>query len=166
MLLMFDGMSAEEYFGEGSPPLALSASLAVQPSELGQIFAGAFRQDALVTPHTVVINVDTPGAITWTGQSVGIVVTPGAAVVRLADQKAAAVLGVSVDHLQKAAVRAWGNSLTDERDRRLEERLGGQQVNPRSRQAIRGHITRELLGELREAGVQAKRRSRTRGKGR
>jgi transcriptional regulator with XRE-family HTH domain len=159
VLLMFGGMSAEEYFGEGSPSLALSASLAVEPAALAQIIAGTFRQDALVTPRTVAAYASIPSVatMTFTGQTVVVKTT-----IPLADQKAACVLCVSVDELQAAATRSWGHSLAAERDQRLEERLGERQVSPRSRQALRGHITRELLAELRQAGVLARRRARTR----
>ena len=64
-----------------------------------------------------------------------------------ADRAAARRLGVGPRRLVRAAFRLWGHSLTDERDRRLaaEEPIGADQ---RQIQAIRGHITRDLLREI------------------
>ena len=136
-LLLLFGVSAAEYFGDGSPPLALTPLRAVEPSELAQILAGSIRRDADVTPATVTARVSFPG--------IAVVSTSGE-VVRLADQKAARVLGVTVAAIEDTAAQIWGRSLTAERDRRLEERVGERQVTPRSRQALRGHITRAARG--------------------
>lgn len=46
-----------------------------------------------------------------------------------------------------ASVRLWGRSLTDERERRVSG-TASQDAAPRSLQAIRGRVTRELLIEL------------------
>ncbi len=63
------------------------------------------------------------------------------------EKKAAKVLGVKPVDVAKAARRLWGVSLPEERDRRLESR----DASPRTIQALRGHVTRELLEELRGA---------------
>jgi hypothetical protein len=64
-----------------------------------------------------------------------------------AEQKAARKLGVHPAAVALAAQRQWGQSLTAERDKRVLERSPGE--SPRRIQAIRGHVTRTLLGELR-----------------
>jgi len=64
-----------------------------------------------------------------------------------AEQKAARKLGVHPAAVALAAQRRWGRSLTDERDRRVMERSSDE--SPRRVQAIRGHVTRTLIGELR-----------------
>ncbi len=65
-----------------------------------------------------------------------------------AELKAAKRLSVSVDEVLAAALTLWGKTLTAEREAR-----SGMQIpkgaSARSTQAIRGHITRDLLGELR-----------------
>jgi hypothetical protein len=57
------------------------------------------------------------------------------------------VLGVEPLAVAKAARKLWDRSLTEERDRRLERR----DATPRSVQALRGHVTRALIAELRGA---------------
>lgn len=63
-----------------------------------------------------------------------------------AERHAARKLGVTPQQVNEAAVRRWGRSLAGERDRRLSEQAAD--VDPRRAQAIRGHITRELMTEL------------------
>jgi len=64
-----------------------------------------------------------------------------------AEQKAARNLGVTSLAISTAAIVRWGRSLTDERDYRLQRRPA-EDARPRSLQAQRGHITRQLLREL------------------
>ena len=64
-----------------------------------------------------------------------------------AEQKAARNLGVTSLAISTAAIVRWGRSLTDERDYRLRRRPA-EDARPRSLQAQRGHITRQLLREL------------------
>src|SRR5712692_10565893 len=75
-----------------------------------------------------------------------------------AEQKAAGRLRVPAFAIALAARRRWQRSLTAERDRRVflqavaaaeEEAEGTQQ--PRTVQAVRGHLTRALLRELHQA---------------
>jgi transcriptional regulator with XRE-family HTH domain len=67
----------------------------------------------------------------------------------VADAKAARKLRVDQISLWTVATRLWGRSLTDERDRRLEAlRDAAQPPSSRTVQAMRGHITRSLLEEL------------------
>jgi hypothetical protein len=63
-----------------------------------------------------------------------------------ADRRAARRLGMTLEEATAAAMRRWGRTLAEERDRRLSERAG--ELSPRQLQAMRGHITRELLAEL------------------
>jgi transcriptional regulator with XRE-family HTH domain len=62
-----------------------------------------------------------------------------------AERHAARRLGVPVDSVQCAAFARWGHGLDRERDARLGDI---EEMNPRSRQARRGLVTRELLAEL------------------
>lgn len=80
-----------------------------------------------------------------------------------AEVKAARKLGVRPEEVVATAVRLWGRTLSEERDRVLAEnvkmdrtarecRTGrGQKSLPaaRNRQAVRGHITRALVEQLR-----------------
>ena len=64
------------------------------------------------------------------------------------ESKAARRLGVSLLDLGIVSRRAWGQTLSAERDERIRSRgLDGGSL--RCVQARRGHVTRELLGELR-----------------
>jgi hypothetical protein len=66
-----------------------------------------------------------------------------------AERKAADKLSVDPLVLAVGAAKLWGRSLTAERDRRISDRAADV-VSPRTRQALRGHTTRELLTELRQ----------------
>ncbi|MGI8751209.1 MAG: hypothetical protein ACR2MN_02650 [Acidimicrobiales bacterium] len=68
-----------------------------------------------------------------------------------AEHKAARKLDVSTGIVSAASFSLWGRSLTAERNRRVGDVLDG-----RARQASRGHVTRALLGELRDRITQAK----------
>lgn len=65
-----------------------------------------------------------------------------------AEQKAARSLGAEPLDVALAARRLWRRSLTEERDARASE-ASGADATPRQRQAIRGHVTRALLEDLR-----------------
>lgn len=73
-----------------------------------------------------------------------------------AQRKAARSLGVEPGMIGLAAWQLWGRNLTDERDARVSRRVGND-VSARSLQAHRGHVTRELLEEIR--GLLPKRTS-------
>jgi len=62
--------------------------------------------------------------------------------------KAAHRLGVDPAAVSVAAVRLWGRGLTAERDRRVEAMPG---ESPQSRGRRRGHVTRELVEDLRRS---------------
>jgi hypothetical protein len=64
-----------------------------------------------------------------------------------AEQIAARRLGVPILAVVAAALATWGHGLTEERDARAAQRVGPG-GSARSVQAARGHITRELYGEL------------------
>jgi transcriptional regulator with XRE-family HTH domain len=60
--------------------------------------------------------------------------------------KIAARLRATPKEVAYAAQRRWGHGVTNERDRRVAERDG---LAPRQVQAVRGHVTRALVDELR-----------------
>jgi hypothetical protein len=64
-----------------------------------------------------------------------------------AERKAARKFGVEADEIVVAAVSLWGHNLSTERDRRALQEVGPGD-DARRVQAIRGHITRELLNEI------------------
>jgi len=82
-----------------------------------------------------------------------------------ADRRAARRLGLSLEEALAAAMKRWGRTLSDERDRRLAEQAA--ELSPRQLQALRGHITRDLLTELTtdlpEASAKTTARTRTAG---
>jgi hypothetical protein len=67
-----------------------------------------------------------------------------------AEVKAARRLGVEPNTLSVAARRLWGRGLSEERDRLVQNRATAD-MSPRTVQALRGHITRELLNQLGDA---------------
>jgi transcriptional regulator with XRE-family HTH domain len=96
-----------------------------------------------------------------------------------AEQKAASRLGAPPIAVALEARRLWQRSLTAERDRRVaseesaesEDSSESENTHPRSRQAVRGHVTRLLITELeslpnrlREAELIPARRASFRGK--
>lgn len=69
-------------------------------------------------------------------------------------RKAARALGVNRETVQRMSRQLWGMSLPRHRDAELDDQLqdeGGSKLTARSRQALRGHITRRLLAEMRAA---------------
>lgn len=63
---------------------------------------------------------------------------------------AAKRLEVEPGTVSRVAERLWRRSLTEEREQRVAER-GGTDASTRSLQALRGHVSRELINELRHA---------------
>jgi len=61
-------------------------------------------------------------------------------------------LGTTPERINLAAMSRWGRTVAEERDYRLRESAAD--AAPRQRQALRGHVTRELMNEL-EAELQA-----------
>ena len=74
-----------------------------------------------------------------------------------AEIKAARKFEVAPDAIVSASRRLWGRTLTEERDRLLQLNSETGQ-GARARQALRGHITRQLLGQLAAAVGKGKRR--------
>jgi transcriptional regulator with XRE-family HTH domain len=72
-----------------------------------------------------------------------------------AERKVARRLGVAPGRVSVAAYQRWGRSLTEERDARVAE-LVSPRANMRTIQALRGHVTRALMDELRESVGQAR----------
>jgi transcriptional regulator with XRE-family HTH domain len=86
----------------------------------------------------------------WPGATLEELIEAESAADSLAESKAAAKLGTDAKYVTVAAFGLWRRSLTEERDRRLSDRVADD-ISARSRQAARGHITRELLSELEPA---------------
>jgi transcriptional regulator with XRE-family HTH domain len=84
----------------------------------------------------------------WPGAGLADLLMAEAAATGEAETKAARTLGVDPFVLSVAAQRRWGQSLTLERDSRVSAQA---QVDASSRtvQALRGHVTRSLIEELR-----------------
>jgi transcriptional regulator with XRE-family HTH domain len=82
-------------------------------------------------------------------------------VVREAEHKAAKRLSATGAQVLSAAKRQWGRSLTEERDARVRDRLGGTAATARTLQAMRGQVTRQLLEEIRPV-LEAKPKASTR----
>jgi transcriptional regulator with XRE-family HTH domain len=82
----------------------------------------------------------------------------------VAEHKASRRLGVSPEEVARAAGSLWSRSLAEERDLRL-SKLAPRGASARTRQALRGHMTRTLLKEL-EPALQRETtpKPRTRGK--
>ena len=68
-------------------------------------------------------------------------------------------LDVKPRDVSLVAFSLWGRGLSDERDRRLSERVEDD-VSPSTRQALRGHVTRALLKELEPVIAQRLKRGR------
>jgi transcriptional regulator with XRE-family HTH domain len=64
-----------------------------------------------------------------------------------ADRHVARKVGIPAEHVSLAAMSRWGHTLAEERERRLTER-SGEGASARQLQALRGHVTRELMTEL------------------
>lgn len=62
-----------------------------------------------------------------------------------AERKAAKRLGVAPERVAQQGRQLWGRRLSHERDARVEQTAG---TDRRSLQALRGHVTRQLLAEL------------------
>lgn len=62
-------------------------------------------------------------------------------------KKAARKLGTRPHYVAIAARRRWGRGLAEERDARVAD-LVSDDATPRTRQALRGHVTRGLMSEL------------------
>lgn len=67
-----------------------------------------------------------------------------------AERHAAKRLGLEPARVARVAVRLWGHGLTQERDRRLADEYD-EADTPTQRRSQRGHVTRGLLEELRNA---------------
>jgi hypothetical protein len=103
---------------------------------------------AFTRPGRKVSDLEDVTSYTWGGEGPG-----GVARGREAEQRAARKFGVDVDQVAAAAERRWGRGLSEERDVRLRQRVG-KDMAPQQVRAVRGHVTRELLEEIREAVVR------------
>lgn len=64
------------------------------------------------------------------------------------DVRTARRFELDVDQVTEAARGLWGRTMTEEREARVDERTEGE-LPARSLQAVRGHVSRELLDEIR-----------------
>jgi transcriptional regulator with XRE-family HTH domain len=64
------------------------------------------------------------------------------------ERYAARKLGTTPERINLAALASWGRTLAEERDHRVQQQGGDAETTPRGLQALRGHVTRELLTEL------------------
>jgi transcriptional regulator with XRE-family HTH domain len=139
-LLPLLGVTLEELF-PSDIELEVASGWTVQGAAgLRRLLDG--HRDATARPATVQLR----GAASSASSASG---TLTAHLPRLAEQKAAASLKLDVSKVQKLSQQAWGHDLTTERETRVSDRVAQQVVDPRSLQALRGHVTRELLNELR-----------------
>jgi transcriptional regulator with XRE-family HTH domain len=70
-----------------------------------------------------------------------------------AERKAAQRLRTDPEAVAVLAWKLWGRSLTEERDRRVADQAPAGAVRE-TLQALRGHVARALIEELREAGIE------------
>ena len=96
------------------------------------------------------VEADTPNNITFTGSEVSLTTTVHVDTgFTETDRKVAKRLKLAPYLVVAGSRRLWsGRRLAEERDRRLAEVEGAENLSPRSRQAKRGHITRQLVAEL------------------
>jgi transcriptional regulator with XRE-family HTH domain len=106
------------------------------------------------------------GAVTFEGSRIaqvfagrGLVLEEDADDLGEPEVRAARSLGIEPDALLLLSILRWGRSLSSERDRRTAER-SGPGASARTLQAVRGHVTRELLDELApDVGPERERRA-------
>ncbi len=66
-----------------------------------------------------------------------------------AERHVARRLGTTPERVNEMALALWGHSLSEERDQRLEDRPPDlPELSARRLQALRGHVTRDLIAEL------------------
>lgn len=82
-----------------------------------------------------------------------------AAAVGDAERKGARSIGVDPTELAIAARRLYGRDMPEERDARIGARLRAD-AGPATIRAVRGHVTRELLEEIKHEIDESKRRAR------
>jgi hypothetical protein len=128
------------------------------PAVYSRLLGREFRLAELFSEPVVVGSVQlTPqkAAQALCGAWKPLIITMRSDVAGEVEEKAARKLGFTVKEVSAAARRLWGHGLTYERDERLDEqalqwREDGLDPSPRTAQALRGHITRTLLAELKQ----------------
>lgn len=136
LALVLDVEDLAELTGEGSEMLTLADGLAVRGGALAGLLRG--ERPRAIPPA------DFEDAHSEMGALLGVIKS---AEKSDAERKAAVRLGIDATALGVAACHLWGRSLTQERDRRVEEATDAD-ASPRSVQATRGHVTRTLLAEV------------------
>jgi hypothetical protein len=141
-----DGMvrKVADLLPDGDEPVAVGPGLALPIRQVKELLGG--QATSLPTPDVIA---RAPSSPALEAQDDAV-------------QKAAAALRVRPDAIVAAAHRLWRRGLTDEREERLGRRPGPDTATARTLQAWRGHVTRELLEELRPLlkGVTKKKRRR------
>lgn len=138
LLPQWTGKEADEF-------RILVGELEVEASDLVAVLGGrkVVASEAFTRPGVKLADLEDAEVYRWRSREPGATVARG----REAEQRAARKLGVEVDLVVAAAERTWGRGLTEERDRRLRDRLP-KGTEPARARAISGHVTRELLEEL------------------
>lgn len=148
------------------------------PLILELLVAPGGRAEARLDAHSALVQFEVDPLFTPKAQHIGMVVpvemvpalqyedeTTKYAAYRAAggdlEQKVARQVGLDPLIVALVALKAWGRSLSEERDRRVAEQAASGTA-PRAIQALRGHITRALRKEL--APRLAEARQRLRGK--
>lgn len=101
---------------------------------------GVFQKFLVAIARRAASQID-PGQLVWANS--------GLVVLDEATEKAARRLGLTSADVHDLALELWRQGLVAERERRLEQRPEWADASPRSRQAMRGQVTRQLLDELR-----------------
>jgi transcriptional regulator with XRE-family HTH domain len=139
LAIMYETTPAALIGGEDEDLVALTTTTAICAGDLRSLLSGQVITADRLRPGT---------SIGSTRAAVGRAVAGGStgSDIGEAERYVARRLGVTVEHVNDAALARWGRSLSEERDRRVAEPAEG--ASPRQLQALRGHVTRELLADL------------------
>jgi len=169
LLRMVLGVELAEIF-DGGGSVRLTPTVTVDGSKLWAFFNGSAGQaevSAAPAPMTespiVAQNVAVSDCL-WPGQrqqdhrstqgrtSFQILTDAHADTLSDAERKAARRLGTFPLAVAAAARKRWGQSFTDERDKRVAAEAPTD-ATPRTLQALRGHITRRMIDDLEKEGI-------------
>ncbi|MET7395957.1 helix-turn-helix transcriptional regulator [Dactylosporangium sp. NPDC005572] len=137
LALVYETTPAALVGGEDEELVALTTTTAMRAGDLRSLLSGQVVATDRLRPET--------GIGTTRATLSHAVGQPTSPEVGEAERYVARRLRKSVEEINAAAVERWGRSLSEERDRRLDVHTG---VSARRLQALRGHVTRELLTEL------------------
>lgn len=154
LIAALDVAPAELLSGESDERVMLTEHVSVSPRQLTQWMnprksrLGADNVQRLGVPTTITLVPGKPRPNAWPDLDDDELASADAAAVGDAERKAAERLGVDAVTVARAALVTWRRSLVDERDRRVKKQAA-EDATSRTIQAERGHVTRELLEELR-----------------